>query len=415
MARTAARLPEGSRITDYISLGVVAKTFPRSLVDDLLQKAGKASARQRDFPANVAMYYVIALGLYSEVAYREVLRCLLEGLQWLRGEHPEPRVVAPSSITQARERLGWEVVQQLHDEVVKPIATESTRGAWFRHWRLVGLDGSTMDVPDEEENRKAFGFQVGPHGDSAYPTIRFLSLVETGTRVLFGSRMGPYLTSEHVLAEDVLPQLKPGMLCLADRGFYSFRAWGIAKATGADLVWRVKKNMVLRREKELPDGSYLSRVYECQEDQKHKRAGVVVRVVDYTLAGIRDAEPIYRLITTIQDPDQAPAIELAALYHERWEVETAFDELKTHLRAGKLTLRSKTPDLIRQEFYGLLMAHFAIRGLMHEAALVGEVDPDRLSFTHAVRVIRRKMTQVASLPPSGRPRIPRKGFARTPR
>jgi hypothetical protein len=408
MARTAAKLPAGSRITDYISLGVVAKTFPRSLVDDLLERAGKTSARQRDFPANVAMYYVIALGLYSEVAYREVLRCLLESLQWLRGEHPEPRVVAPSSITQARERLGWEVVQQLHDEVVKPIATEATRGAWYHRWRLVGLDGSTMDVPDEDENRKAFGFQVGPHGDSAFPTIRFLSLVETGTRVLFGSRMGPYLTGELSLAEEVLLLLKPGMLCLADRGFYSFRTWGIARATGAELVWRIKKSMVLPREKELEDGSYLSRVYECQDDQKHKRAGVVVRVVDYTLTGVRDAEPVYRLITTILDPEQAPAIELASLYHERWEVEKAFDELKTHLRGGKLTLRSKTPDLIRQEFYGLLMAHFAIRGLMHEAALEGEVDPDRLSFTHAVRVIRRKMTHAASLPPSGHPRIPRK-------
>ena len=287
------------------------------------------------------MYYVIALGLYSEVAYREVLRCLLEGLQWLQGEHPEPRVVAPSSITQARERLGWEVVQQLHDAVVKPIATEATRGAWYRQWRLVG----------------------------------------------------PYLTSELALAEDVLPLLKPAMLCLADRGFYSFRTWGIARETGADLVWRIKKSMVLPREKELVDGSYLSRIYESQNDQKRKQAGVVVRVVDYTLAGVRDAEPIYRLITTILDPEQAPAIELAALYHERWEIETAFDELKTHLRAGKLTLRSKTPDLIRQEFYGLLMAHFAIRGLMHEAAMVRELLEERVTpapFRQNPRAVRRR-------------------------
>ena len=414
MARTAAKLSEGSRITDYISLGVVAKTFPRVLVDQLLKRTGKASARQRDFPAHVAMYYVIALGFYSEVSYREVLRCLLEGIQWLQGKHPEPKVVAPASITQARERLGWEVVRLLHDEVVKPIASKGTQGAWFRQWRLVGLDGSTIDVPDEEENRNAFGFQTGPNGESAFPAIRFLSLVEIGTRVLFGSRMGPYLTSERALAEEVLPLLKSGMLCLADRGFYSFNTWRIASETGADLVWRVKKSMVLPREKELEDGSYLSRVYVSQKDQKQKLSGVVVRVVDYTLTGVQDAEPIYRLITTILDPGHAPAAELAALYHERWEVETAFDELKTHLRAGKLTLRSKTPDLVRQEFFGLLMAHFATRGLMHEAAIMGDVDPDRLSFTHAVRVIRRKMTQVASLPPSGRPRIPRKGIAGTP-
>jgi hypothetical protein len=413
MARTTATLASGSRITDYISLGVVTKTFPRTLVDEVLQRAGKTSARQRDFPAHVAMYYVIALALYAEVSYREVLRCLLEGIQWLQGKHPEPRVVAPASISQARERLGWEVVRALHDEVVKPIATEATKGAWFHHWRLVSLDGSTLDVPDEAENREAFGLQTGPNGDSAFPTIRFLSLVETGTRVLFGSRMGPYLTSELTLAEEVLPLLKPGMLCLADRGFYSFRTWGLAIDTGADLVWRIKKSMVLPREKELEDGSYLSRVYGSQNDQKQKRSGVVVRVVDYTLAGLQKAEPIYRLITTILDPGQASAVELAALYQERWGIETAFDELKTHLRAGKLTLRSKTPDLVRQEFYGLLMAHFAIRGLMHEAALTVEVDPDRLSFIHAVRVIRRKMTRVASLPPSGHPRLPRKSVAGT--
>jgi hypothetical protein len=360
------------------------------------------------------MYYVIALGLYMEVSYREVLRCLLEGIQWLQGKHPQPRVIAPSSITQARTRLGWEAVRILHDEVVKPIATEHTQGAWFRQWRLVSLDGSTMDVPDEAENREAFGVQTGPKGDSAFPAIRFLSLVETGTRVLFGSRMGPYLTGELTLAEEVLPLLQPGMLCMADRGFYSFRTWAIARATGAELVWRVKKSLVLPREKDLEDGSYLSRVYESQKDQQQKRDGVLVRVVDYTLTGVPNPEPVYRLITTILDPTQATAAELAALYPERWEIETAFDGLKTHLRAGRITLRSKTPDLVRQEFYGLMMAYCAVRGLMHEAALMGDVDPDRLSFVHAVRVIRRKMTQIASLPPSGRPRVPRKGIARTP-
>jgi hypothetical protein len=226
--------------------------------------------------------------------------------------------------------------------------------------------------------------------------------------------MGPYLTDELTLAQDVLPMLKPDMLCLADRGFYSFRTWEMARKTGADLVWRIKKSMILPREKEFEDGSYLSRVYESQNDQKQKRNGVVIRVVDYELEGIADAETVYRVITTILDPTHAPAAELAALYPDRWNVETAFDELKTHLRAGKLTLRSKTPDLIRQEFYGLIMAHFAIRGLMHEAALMGDVDPDHLSFTHAVRVIRRKMTQAASLPPSGRSRLSREGATRTP-
>jgi hypothetical protein len=361
------------------------------------------------------MYYVIAMAFYMEASYREVLRCLLEGIQWLKGLKVEPKVAVRSSISQARIRLGWEPVRQLHDEVVHPIATKETKGAWFRQWRVVSLDGSTLDVPDEAENGAAFGRQAGRRGESAFPTIRFLSLVENGTHVLFGSRMGPYATGELTLAEEVVPLLKPGMLCLADRGFYGFRLWGMAKATGAELVWRIKKVMVLPRETDLKDGSYLSRIYESQNDQKQKKNGVVVRVVDYTLVGLKEVEPIYRLITTILDPNQAPAEDLAALYQERWEIETAFDELKTHLRTGRITMRSKTPDLIRQEFYGLMMAHFAIRGLMHEAALMGDVDPDRLSFIHAVRVIRRKMARIASLPPSGLRDLPRKRFAGTPR
>jgi len=415
MARTAARLTDGTRITDFISLGVVAKAFPKSLVEDVLVRFGKASERQRDLPAHVVVYYVIALGLYSQISYREVLRCLLEGIQWLRGEAVDAKVAVRSSISQARIRLGWEPIRQLHDEIVQPIATVDTKGSWFRQWRIVSLDGSSLDVPDEAQNALAFGKQPCKAGmATAFPAIKFLSLVENGTHVLFGSRMGPYATGELTLAEEVVPLLKPGMLCLADRGFYSFKTWALGKGTGAELVWRMKKSHTLPREKELEDGSFLSRIYESQKDQKQKRDGVVVRVVEYTLEGLPGAEPIYRLLTTILDPGQATAEELAALYHERWEIETAFDEFKTHLRGRQMNLRSKTPDLIRQEFYGMLMAHFAIRALMHEAALKEGVDPDRLSYIHAIRVIRRKMTRFASLPPYGLARLPRKRVARTP-
>jgi IS4 transposase len=176
-------------------------------------------------------------------------------------------------------------------------------------------------------------------------------------------------------------------------------------ATGADLLWRMKKNLRLACEKRLPDDSYLSRVYRSPKDHRHRRNGVAVRVIEYRLEGVQGAEPIYRLLTTIVDHQAAPATELAALYHERWEIETALDELKTHLRGSRIVLRSKTPDLVRQEFYGLMMAHFAIRGLMHEAALRADEDPDRLSFLHAVRVARRKIARFASLPPSGQKRL----------
>jgi hypothetical protein len=406
MGRTSAELPKGTRITDYISLGVLTKALPLSQVKAVLAAQGRASQRQRELPAHVVVYYVICLALFMQVSYREVLRCLLEGLAWLLGPGQAVKVTGKSGISQARTRLGWEVMRQLHEEVVKPIAAETTKGAWYRRWRLVSLDGSTLEVADEKENEQAFGRPSASRGASAYPQIRFVSLVENGTHVLFGTRLANYATGEVTLAQEVIPALRKGMLCLADRNFFGFALWNQARARGADLLWRVKKNMRLAVEERLPDGSYRSRIYASERDRRHRSHGVVVRVMDYQLQGIADAEPIYRLVTTVLDPQQAPAEELAALYHERWEIETALDELKTHLRGAKIVLRSKTPDLVRQEFYGLLLAHFAVRGLMHEAALQAGEDPDRLSFVHAVRVIRRKLPLYSALPPSGEEGVP---------
>ena len=399
MARTVATLPAGSRITDYITLGVVATTFPPETLQAVLAATGTASRRQRDLPAHVVVYYVIALALYMPASYREVLRCLLEGLQWLLGPGASVRVTGKSGISQARTRLGWKALQQLHDEIVKPIAVQATRGAWYRKWRLISLDGSTLDVADQKGNAKAFGRPAASRGKSAFPQLRFVALVENGTHVLFGTQVAGVETGELPLATTALRSLRGGMLCLADRLFYGYDLWTRACATGADLLWRVKKNMRLPCAQRLPDGSYLSSIYPTPRDQRQGRNGVVVRVVEYTLEGVPGAEPIYRLLTTILDPAVAPAAELAALYHERWEIETALDELKTHLRGARIVLRSKTPALVKQEFYGLMLAHFAVRGLMHEAALKAGEDPDRLSFLHAVRVVRRKIARFASLPP----------------
>jgi len=406
MARTVAQLPSGSRITDYISLGVIAKSFPVDAIRAALNSTGRASIRQRDLPAHVVVYYVIALALYMQSSYREVLRCLLEGIKWLLGPGATVKAAGKSGISQARTRLGWEPLQKLHDEVVKPIAVESTKGAWYRSWRLVSLDGSTLDVADQKENETAFGRPSASRGSSAFPQVRLVSLVENGTHVLFGTRMAGVDTGEITLAKDVLPSLREGMLCLADRNFYGYELWNQARSTRADLLWRVKKNLRLPCEKRLPDDSYLSRVYASPKDQRHQTNGVVVRVIEYSLEGVPGAEPIYRLLTTILNDEAAPAVELAALYHERWEIETALDELKTHLRGSKIVLRSKTPDLVRQEFYGFMLAHFAVRGLMHEAALKADEDPDRLSFLHAVHVVRRKIARFASIPPSGQESIP---------
>ena len=407
MARTLAELPAGSRITDYISLGVIAKFFPVEKIHDVLEQTNRSSVRERDLPAHVVVYYVIALALYMRSSYREVLRCLLEGVQWLLDPSAKVKVAGKSGISQARSRLGVEPVKKLYETVVTPIAEKRTKGAWFRRWRLVSLDGSTLDVADTVENDDAFGRPGASRGSSAFPKIRFVALLENGTHVLWAAHMDQYATDELTLAEKVIPSLQKGMLCMADRFFPSYKLWRMAAKTGADLLWRTRQNARLDMEKRLPDGSYLSRIYASTSDRRNGRNGIIVRVTDYRLKDVEGSEPLYRLITTILDHEQAPAKELAALYHERWEIETTLDELKTHLRGAQIVLRSKTPELVRQEFFGLLMAHFAVRGLMHEAALKADEDPDRLSFLHSVHVVQRRMARYAAIPPSAEKGIPR--------
>ena len=404
MAGIPAGLPAGVRLSDHISLGVIARAVPPDRVRRVLAETGRASERERDLPAQVMVYYAIALALYMGAGTREVLRCLLEGLRWLRGAEAV-KVAGKSGISQARSRLGEAPLRRLYETVVQPIATRATRGAWYREWRLVSLDGSCLDLADTRDNRAAFGGPGASRGASAFPQLRFVALVENGTHVLFGARLGGYAEGETTLARAVLAAaLRPGMLCLADRQFFGHALWQAAAATGADLLWRGKHNLRLPREAALADGSYLTTIYPSDKDRRHRTGGIRVRVVEYRLEGIADAEPLYRLLTTILDPARAPAAELAALYHERWEIEGALAALKTQLRGARVVLRSKTPELVRQEVWGLLLAHFAVRGLMHEAALRADEDPDRLSFSHAVRVVRRKVPLFAALSPSGQVR-----------
>jgi hypothetical protein len=403
MAGAPAGLPPGIRLSDQISLGVIARAVPPDRVRRILAETGKASERERDLPAQVMVYYAIALALYMGSSTREVLRCLLEGLRWLWGAEAV-KVAGRSGISQARSRLGEAPLRRLYEELVRPVATRASKGAWYRGWRLASLDGTCLDVADTEENRAAFGGPGASRGASAFPQLRFVALVENGTHVLFGARLGRYAEGETTLARAVLAALRPGMLCLADRQFFGHALWRAAAATGADLLWRGKHNLRLPREAALPDGSYLTTIYPGDQDRRHGTNGTRVRVVEYRLEGVAGAEPLYRLLTTILDPARAPATELAALYHERWEIEGALAELKTQLRGARAVLRSKTPELVRQEVWGLLLAHSAVRGLMHEAALKADEDPDRLSFSHAVRVVRRKAPLFAALSPSGQAR-----------
>jgi hypothetical protein len=400
MARARKVLPARVDVAHLISAGVLASVCPRTLIEEVLAQTGKASQRERLLPAPAVVYYVMALALWREAPLEEVLRVVCEGLQWLSDGKAGAVQASKSAISQARSRLGSEVMFELAQRVLRPLAKPDAPGAWYRGLRVMAVDGSSMDVADEAANAEYFGYPSASRGQSAFPQARLLGLVECGTHAIVAAAIAPYRRSEVAMAIELLPaKLLPDMLVLADRNFYSFKLWQATCATEAKLAWRVKSTLGLPVQKLLSDGSYLSTVFDSEDDRARKH-GQTVRVIDYTL--VDSATPVqdsYRLVTNILDPESAPALELAALYHERWEIEGVFDEFKTHLRSNSTVLRSKTPALVQQELWGLLLAHFAIRQLMTQAAWPRGLDPDRLSFTHAVRVIKRKLPQAAAIPP----------------
>ncbi len=399
MARARKALPAKVDVAHLISAGVLASVCPRTLIEQVLADTGKASQRERLLPAPAVVYYVMALALWREAPLEEVLRVVCEGLAWLGGGESDAVQASKSAISQARTRLGPEVMKRLAERVLRPLAAPGAPGAWYRGRRVMALDGSCMDVADEAANAAFFGYPSASRGQTAFPQARVLGLVECGTHAVVAADIAPYRHSEQAMAARLLPaKLDRDMLVLADRNFYGFKLWQLAGASGAKLVWRIKSTLQLPVQKALPDGSYLSTLFDSAD--RARRSGQRVRVIDYALQdSATPTQESYRLVTNLLDPAAAPALELAALYHERWEIESVFDEFKTHLRANSTVLRSKTPELVQQELWGLLLTHFAIRQLMAQAAWPRGLDPDRLSFTHAVRVIKRKMPQAAAIPP----------------
>ncbi len=414
MPRAGQRKPlSDSRLTDHISIGVLTRVFPPGLVDGVILEAGRREQRQRLLPARVVVYYVLALALFADCSYEEVMRQLVEGLAWETGWSQAWEVPSKMAISKARARLGREVLELLFRAACLPLATESTRGAFYRGLRLVSIDGTCLDVADTPGNDAEFG-RPGSHrrdGGGAFPQLRVVALAESGTHAIFDAAMGPYSTSERVLADRLWGSLVPGMLCLADRGFYGYERFKTAMDTGAQLLWRVNSTVRLDREEPLEDGSYLTHI--AKDNHGRKRAGQVqVRVIEYQLDddALVDTEQRYRLITTLLDPHRAPAQELAGLYPQRWEIESALDELKTHQRGPKVVLRSKTPDGVYQEAYGHLCTHYAIRRLMHDAALDAGLIPHRLSFIRSLRAARRSTRAQPGLsPPRQRPNSPTAG------
>jgi hypothetical protein len=386
------------RFSDRIAFGVLTCVFPPELIDEVVAECGRVEQRRRLLPARVVVYFVLAMCLFSGQGYEEVARLLTCGLDNERGEGTW-RVPSTAAIGRARLRLGPEPLKALFARVCRPLATEATAGAWYRDWRLVAVDGTTFDLPDTDANDAFFGRPGSSRGQrrGAYPQARMTAVVECGTHAVFAAEVGPLSVHETVLARRLFGRLAAGMLLLADRGFTGFDLWRAAAASGADLLWRVKNSAVLPVVEALDDGSYLSEIVAARD--KNRRADpITVRVVEYTLGDGADGT-VYRLITTILDPRAAPAAELAALYAQRWEIETTLDEIKTHQGGPRLVLRSQHPAGAEQEIFAFLLVHHALRDLMHQAAHQAGRDPDRISFTRTLRIVRRHVTGQAALSP----------------
>lgn len=399
MARTKAALGPGARLSDYLSASLLARVYPPELVHQVLDEHGVNSQRIRSFPAVATSYYCMALSLYPEAAYEDVFAVVAQGLAWMQGSQAVA-TLAKSSISAARSKLGWVPLQALHERACVPLANVREHPqAFYAGLRLVAIDGSNFEVPDEASNVAAFGYPGSRTGQAAYPQAQCAVLVECATHAILGAHLGPYRASEWEVCKPLLWRLSAQMLCLADRGFNGYAHWKAASDTGAQLLWRCVVNRQLPVVKLLEDGSYLSVIYPDAQSRRNRRGEIALRVIEYALPGVADAQERYRLITTLLDPTQAPALELATLYHERWEAEAVFDELKTHLVQRRRTLRSKTPEGVRQEFYGWVLAHYAVCWLMHQAASAHRLRQRSLSFTGHVHLLRRAQPRSGAFPP----------------
>jgi hypothetical protein len=392
--------PESDRrLSDLVSVGLLTRVFPADVVDLVIADAGRTQARQRALPSRVMAYFSIGMALYSEGSYEDVFAQLTDGLSWTTGWAQSWSPPTKSAIFQARSRLGHEPMRDLFARVARPVAQADTPGSWLAGRRLVAIDGTCVDVPDTPVNAEFFGRPASSRGEkSAFPQARLVAVAECGTHAVFDAVIGACRTSEIELARDLAARFTPGMLVLADRGLYGFKLWSHAAATGADLLWRVKATLRPRHLETLSDGSWLARITATSGLNRAATPPLDVRVIDYTIDDGRDNPEQYRLLTTILDPEQASATELANAYTQRWEIEAVFDELKTHQRGPRAVLRSKSPDLVQQEMWGHLCCHFAIRTLMHDAAIHAGHDPDRISFVAALRITRRALSHSSFSP-----------------
>jgi hypothetical protein len=401
-------------LTDHIGLGVLSARFDRDLLEEVLNRTGRREKRSRRLPAHVMIRYVIAMGLFFAESYDEVMRRLVGNLRKLGSWVDDWQVPTKSAITQARQRLGPQPVKALFERACVPLATSGTKGAWLARRRVMAIDATSFDVADTPDNVEKFGKTGSGPKASAYPKLHVAALAECGSHAIVGAVLGSVRTGERTLAADLAASVGPEMLVLADAGLYAYELFGRFAATGADLAWRIGASVSVGLVRWLPDGSYLALIYRSGLSAQ-RRARLVaqaqagqdipadlarlVRVVEYTVPDRNPDGELIVVITTVLDPHELPALELAEAYHQRWEEESALDELKTDLRGRGEILRSKTADLVEQQMWGLLLAHYAIRGLLLDAADPAGYDPDRMSFIKGLRVVRRQVTDQAAITP----------------
>lgn len=383
----------GVGLADQAAIGVLTRTFPVELVDRVIDQYWRREQRTRALPARLVFYFVLVLCLFPHESYQSAMKILMStfgrGVQGYR-------VPTTGSIGNARRRLGSEPMETIVRAVIRPSAEKDTIGAWYQHWRLTAVDGTTFTVPDTDENEHEFGRPGSGRGEdkTAYPQIQAACLIELGTHAVFDARLDAYAAAESMLIEEMFPSFRPGMLVLADRHIYSFDRWAKAMETGADLLWRVASNLVLRPVEHLPDGSYVA---EVVAPRKSRHSGSIrLRVIEYRLPGSGE---LYRLVTSIMDPEVAPAKELAILYHERWDIEGFLKQIKNvQLNSDKI-FRSKSPDGVRQEFWAHLAVHYATTCVQVDAAAQAKMDPDRISHKNTVRIIRSRIWKPEHFPP----------------
>src|SRR3954447_23144811 len=361
--------------------------IPEGRLAAILSRTGRASERRRRLPADSVIWLIVAMALFAADSIPKVWRRLHPSR-----DHPEP---TDSAFSQARRRLGVAPLRQLFLQTARPMATHQTVGASYRGWRLMGLDGTTLDLPDTPDNARIFGRPTTGRAEGAFPQVRLLALCELGTHAVCGLAIKPLCHGEPSMVGQLLDHLGPGMLLVWDRGFFSYDLISAVVRRGAHLLARVKSNTILRPIPHLDDGSYLAKIYPSEADRRRDMRGLPVRVVEYThddpnRPGTGER---HRLITDLTSPEDLPAREAPLVYHERREEELALDEIKTHLSARAVPIRSKTPAGVVQEIYGLMLGHYVVRRVMHDAAVVAGQDPDRLSFTDSLRVLQCQLPE----------------------